>query len=192
MSASQQPSLPKKDSQPIPAPQQQVSPPWSLHTSPSYTRNHTAGETTTLEKRSNDDELVNDVHSFFVQRHGIIVPADPNELKETPGRQFSGNDFQQKQEGHVVERPDVENTIRKEHNARSNVEKQKKQVMSPPLLNRDDNSRNVIPIVAASQAEQPSASKRASKYAAPEPNKIRAENNELQDLEDRVDGILDH
>jgi len=96
-----------------------------LHVSRDY---RAAGETTTVEKRSNDDEE-NDIQ--FVQRNGNIVPADPNELKETIGRQSPRNDFQQKEQGNVVESPSVEKTILEERNAHSN-EEQRKQVMSPP------------------------------------------------------------
>jgi len=174
-----QSTLRKEDSRPIPAPQQQqpqqqVSPPWFLSSSRDY---RAAGEATTAEKRSNDDE----VNIGFVQRNGNIVPADPNELKETTDRQSLRND--QKEQKDVVERPSVEKTIPEERNAKSD-EEQRKQVMSPSSLIRDNDSKKEIPTVMTAsvfQAEQPS-SERVSKPAVSKSIKIPTENNELQAL----------
>jgi len=164
-----QPTLRKEDSRPIPAPQQQVSSPW-LYTSRDYRT-----ETTTVEKRSNNDED-NDIR--FVQRDGNIVPADPNELKETIGRQSSRNDFQQKEKEDVIEGPSVEKTILEERNAHSN-EEQRKQVMFPSPLIRDNDSKKEIPTMTSIfQAEQSSV-ERVSKPTS-KSIKIPMENNELQ------------
>lgn len=189
-----QSALQKEDSQPIPAPQQQqqqqVSAPQPLYVS----RDHRAvGRTTpSVEKTLNDDanEPANDIR--FVQQNGNIVPAGPGEVKEVgEQREPSANDSQQKQQKDVVERPSV---IDEEKNGLD--EEQRKQVMSP-LLNRDDNGprNDNASAVPGSQAEQPLAQpavERASTAASGRSNgvKTHAEDDELQALQERVDGIL--
>lgn len=185
-------SLQKEDSQPIPAPQQQqqqvsaLQPPYVSH-------DHRAvGATPSVEKTLNDDanEPANDIR--FVQQNGNIVPAGPSEVKEI-GEQHapSANDLQQKQQKDVDERPNV---IREEKNGLE--EEQRKQVMSPPL-NRDDNSlrNDNASAVPGSQAEQPLAQpaiEQASTIASGRSTSVKThvEDDELQALQERVDGIL--
>lgn len=189
-----QSALQKEDSQPIPAPQQQqqqvsvLQPPYVSH-------DHRAvGDAVpSVEKTLNDDanEPANDIR--FVQQNGNIVPAGPSEVKEI-GEQHepSANDLQQKQQKDVVERPNV---IDEKKNDLE--EEQRKQVMSPPLNRDDDGPRNDnASAVPGSQAEQPSAQpavERASTIASGRSIgvKAHAEDDELQALQERVDGILD-
>lgn len=186
-----QSSLQKGGSQPIPAPQQQqqVSPPQPLHAP----RDYRADGAALSEERLNDD--ANEVaDTRFVQRNGNIVPADPGDVKEL-GEQREPNDFQQKQQKNVVERPNVESPFGDENDAKKEPdEEQRKQVMSP--LNRDDrgSKNNDVP-VADSQAEVPLAPPvvKASRVAAsdrPIGIRTRAVVDKLQTLRERVDGIL--
>lgn len=145
-----------------------------------------------MEKTLNDDnnEPANDIR--FVQQNGNIVPAGPNEVKEIgEQREPSANDSEQKQQRDVVERPNV---VDEEKNGFD--EEQRKQVMSPPLNRDDDGPRNDnASAVPGSQAEQPLAQpavERASTVASGRSTgvKAHAEDDELQALQERVDGIL--
>lgn len=185
-----QSALQKEDSQPIPAPQQQqqqVSAPQSPYVS--HDRRAVGGATPSVEKTLNDDvnEPANDIR--FVQQNGNIVPAGPGEVKEI-GEQHdpSANDLQQKQQKNVVERPNV---IDEE----KNEEEQRKQVMSPPLNRGDDGLRNDASAVLSSQAEQllaQPAVERASTVASSRSTDVKAhaEEDELQALQERVNGIF--
>lgn len=185
-----QSALQKEDSQPIPAPQQQQQQQVSALQPPyvSHDRRAVGGATPSVEKTLNDDtnEPANDIR--FVQQNGNIVPAGPSEVKEI-GEQ---RDLQQKQQQKdVVERPNV---IDEEKNGLD--EEQRKQVMSPPLNRDDDGPRNDnASAVPGSQAEQPLAQpavERASTTASSRSSvvKAHAEDDELQALQERVDGIL--
>lgn len=185
--------LQKEGSQPIPAPQQQqqqVSPPWPMHASRNYRAD--AGAVLPEEKTPNDDanEPANNIR--FVQKNGNIVPAGPSEAKDAIGEP-SANDFQQKQQKDVVERPNMANIALEEKHSLD--EEQRKQVMSPPLNREDDGPRNdsVLP-APGSQAEQPLAQpaiEGASTVASRTMIKTRAE-DELQALQERVNGIFNH
>lgn len=192
-------------SQPIPAPQQQqqqVSSPQPLHAP----RDNRADEAAQSEEKLNDDvnEPAGDIR--FVQRNGNIVPADASDLREVGGEQPPqlANDLQHRQQKNVVERPDVaekvapaagdDNDGKNGHN-----EERNKQVIPPPNL-RDDGPRNNDIPVAGSQAEGPllvgSLVEKTSKAAALNRPIVgveaRAEDDELQALQERVDGILSH
>jgi len=185
-----QSALQKGDSQPIPAPQQQQQqvsapqPPYVSHDS------RAVGGATPVEKPLNDDanEPANDIR--FVQQNGNIVPAGPSEVIGEQ-REPSANDLEQKQQKDVVERPNV---IDEEKNGFD--EEQRKQVMSPPLNRDDDGSRNDnASAVPGSQAEQPLAQpsvERASAVASDRSIDVKAhaEDDELQALQERVDGIF--
>lgn len=191
-----QSALQKEDSQPIPAPQQQqqqVSAPRPPYVS--HDRNTIGGATPSVEKTLNDDinEPVNDIR--FVQQNGNIVPAGPSEAKEiNEQRESSANDLQQKQQQQkdVVDRPNV---VDEEKNGLD--EEQRKQVMSPPLNRDDDGPKNDnASAVPGSQAEQPLAQpavERASTAVSGRSTgvKAHAEDDELQDLQGRIYGILD-
>ncbi|KYQ48511.1 Golgi integral membrane protein 4 [Trachymyrmex zeteki] len=161
-----QSALPKEDSQPIPAPQQQqqVSTP-----RPSYVSHdrRAVGRTTPSVEKTN---------------------RNVKEIGEQ--REPSANDLEQKQKD-VVERPNV---INEEKNGFD--EEQRKQVMSPPLNRNDDGPRNDnASVVPGSQAEQPlvqPAVERASTVASGRSNDVKAhaEDDELQALQERVDGIF--
>jgi len=179
-----QSALQKEDSQPIPAPQQQqqqVSAPQSPYVS--HDRRAVGGATPSVEKTLNDDvnEPANDIR--FVQQNGNIVPAGPGEVKEI-GEQHepSANDLQQKQQKNVVERPNV---IDEE----KNEEEPRKQVMSPPLNRGDDGLRtDNASAVLSSQAEQPLAQPAVERASSR--SKAHAEDDELQALQERVNGIF--
>lgn len=198
-----QSALRKEDSQPIPAPQQQsqqVSPPQPLHAPRDY---HADEAALPEEKLSNDvNEPVGNIR--FVQKNGKIVPDGPSDANEIDKQRESlreANDFQQqKQQKNVVERPNVASVPplgNEDGNKNSPDEGQRKQVMSPP--SQDDAARDNIDIPAVDlQAEEPLAPsvEKASKTAASDrPISIqnaRAEDDELQALQERVDGILNH
>lgn len=196
--------LQKEDSQPIPAPQQQqqqqqVSSPQPLHAP----RDNRADGAAQLEEKLNDDanEPAGDIR--FVQRDGNIVPADASDLKEVGGEQSPqlANDPQQRQHKNVVERPDVaekvapagdENGDKNGHN-----EEQNKQVIPPP--NQDDGPKNNDIPMADSQAEVPLVGSLVEKTSrAPALGRpvvgveARADDDELQALQERVGGILNH
>lgn len=187
--------LQKEDSQPIPAPQQQqqqVSAPQPPYVSHDRRAGVVGRATPSVEKTLNDDanEPPNDIR--FVQQNGNIVPAGPGEVKEIgEQREPSANDLQQKQQKNVVERPNV---IVEEKNGLE--EEQRKQVMSPPLNRDDDGPRNDNgSAMPGSQAEQPLAQpavEQASTAASSRSTgvKAHAEDDELQALQERVDGIL--
>lgn len=188
-----QSALQKEDSQPIPAPQQQQQQVSAPQPYMAHDRRAVGGATPSVEKTLNDDanEPANDIR--FVQQNGNIVPAGPGEVKEIgEQREPSANDLQQKQQKNVVERPNV---IDEERNDLE--EEQRKQVMSPPLNRGDDGLRNDnASAVLGSQAEQPLAQpavERASTVASSRSTDVKAhaEDDELQALQERVDGILD-
>lgn len=187
-----QSALPKEDSQPIPAPQQQqqVSTPRPSYVS--HDRRAVGRTTPSVEKTNRNDDANEPANNIrFVQQDGNIVPAGPIEVKEIgEQREPSANDLEQKQKD-VVERPNV---INEEKNGFD--EEQRKQVMSPPLNRNDDGPRNDnASVVPGSQAEQPlvqPAVERASTVASGRSNDVKAhaEDDELQALQERVDGIF--
>jgi len=189
----------EENSQPIPAPQQQqqqqVSPPWPIYASRNYRAD--AGAALSEEKILNED--VNEAANIirFVQKNGNIVPAGPSEAKEALGeqREPSANDLQRKQQKDVVERPNLASVALEEKHGLD--EEQRKQVMSPPLNREDDGSRNdsILP-ASGSQAEQPLVQPAVEGASTAASNrtivKSRAEDDELQALQERVNGILNH
>lgn len=196
-------ALQKEGSQPIPAPQQQqqqqpqVSSPQPLHAP----RDNHADRAAQSEERLNDDanEPAGDIR--FVQRDGNIVPADASDLKEIAGEQSPQmpNDLQQRQQKNVVERPDVAEKVAPigDENGDKHHEEQDKQVIPPP--NRDDGLRNNDILMAGSQAEVPlivsvvEKTSISSGFDRPAVGvKMRAEDDELQALQERVGGILSH
>jgi len=145
---------------------------------------------------NDDNEQASNIR--FVQKNGNIVPAGPSEAKETIGeqREPSANDFQQKQQKDVVERPNVASVVALEEK-RGLDEEQRKQVMSPPLNREDDGPRdNSVLLVPGSQAEQPLAQPAVEGASTAASNrtivKNLAEDDELRALQERVDGILNH
>lgn len=185
--------LPKEDLQPIPAPQQQqVSAPRPPYVS--HDRRAVGRTTPSVEKMNRNDDVNEPANNIrFVQQNGNIVPAGPSEMKEIgEQREPSANDLEQKlKQKDVVERPNIMN---EEKNGFD--EEQRKQVMSPPLNRNDDGPRNDnVLVVPGSQAEQPLAQpavERASTVASGRSNDVKAhaEDDELQALQERVDGIL--
>lgn len=185
-SASQS-ELQKEDSQPIPAPQpQQVSPLQPLYAS--HNIYHTDGKAVPSGNKMFNKSANKKINNTrFTQKNSNFISTSTKEIDEP-----SGNDFQQKQQRNVVERPNIkvigENLF---------DEEQRKQVMSPPLNRRDDNSskHGGNQVVLGSQAEQPQlAIKKASTAASNRAisDKARAEDDELQALQERVNGILNH
>lgn len=185
-----QSALQKEDSQPIPAPQQQQQQVSVLQPYVSHDRRAVGEAAPSVEKTLNDDanEPANDIR--FVQQNGNIVPAGPSEVKEI-GEQPSANDLQQKEQKDVVERPNI---IDEKKNDLE--EEQRKQVMSPPLNREDDGLRNDnAAAVPGSQAEQPLAQpavEQVSMIASDRSTgvKAHAEDDELQALQERLNGIL--
>jgi len=181
-------ALPKEDSQPIPAPQQQqVSAPRPPYVS--HDRRAIGRTTPSVEKMNRNDDVNEPANNIrFVQQNGNIVPAGPSEMKEIgEQREPSANDLEQKQQKDVVERPNVINEEKNDFD-----EEQRKQVMSPPLNRNDDGPRNDnVLAVPGSQAEQPLAQP-AVERASGRSNDVKthAEDDELQALQERVDGIL--
>ncbi|KYN37556.1 Golgi integral membrane protein 4 [Trachymyrmex septentrionalis] len=183
-----QSALPKEDSQPIPAPQQQqqVSAPRPPYVS--HDRRAVGRTTPSVEKMNRNDDVNEPANNIrFVQQNGNIVPAGPSEMKEIgEQREPSANDLEQKQQKDVVERPNI---INEEKNGFD--EEQRKQVMSPPLNRNDDGPRNDnVLVVPGSQAEQPLAQpaiERASTVVSGRSNdvKVHAEDDELQALQER-------
>ncbi|KYN29125.1 Golgi integral membrane protein 4 [Trachymyrmex cornetzi] len=185
-----QSALPKEDSQPIPAPQQQqVSAPRPPYVS--HDRRAVGRTTSSVEKMNRNDDVNEPANNIrFVQQNGNIVPAGPSEMKEIgEQRGPSANDLEQKQQKDVVERPNVVDEEKTGFD-----EEQRKQVMLPPLNRNDDGTRNDnVSVVPGSQAEQPLAQlavERASTVAFGRSNDVKAEDDELQALQERVDGIL--
>lgn len=180
-SASQS-ALQKEDSQPIPAPQpQQVSPLQARYASRNvYLADGKAAPSENKMLNENADKINN---IRLVKKNSNIISTGAKKIDEP-----SGNDFQQKQQRNVVERPNIKVIGEDLFN-----EEQRKQVMSPP---RDDNSskHGGNQAVLGSQAEQPQlAIKKASTVVFNRVNdKTHTEDDELQALQERVNGILNH
>lgn len=182
-SASQS-GLQKEDSQPIPAPQpqQQVSPLRPLYAPHTYRAD---GKAVPSEGKTLNEDINKEINKTRLTQKNII--STDEKMIDEP----SANNLQQR---NVVERPNVKSV-----GENLFYEEQRKQVMSPLLsrlenngLRRDDNQA-----VSGSQAEQPLtelAIKKASTIASSRVirDKARAEDDELQALQERVNGILNH
>lgn len=177
--SAQQLVLQKEDSQPIPAPQpQQVSPLQALYASRNIYLADGKAAPSKNKILNKNAEKINNIR--LVKKNSNIISTSAKKIYEP-----SGNDFQQKQQRNVVERPNIkvvdEDLI---------DEEQRKQVMSP----RNDNS-SYGGNQAGSQAEQPQlAIKKASTVVSNRAvnDKVRTEDDELQALQERVNGILNH
>lgn len=180
----------KEDSQPIPAPQpqQQVSPLRPLYAPHNYRADRKPAPSEDKTFNENVNEPNNSTR--LVQKNGNINPTG-KKIDES-----STNDLQQKLQGNVVERPNIkgvgENLL---------DEEQRRQVMSPPLNRRDNNGPRYDgnQAMSGSQAEQPltqlaneKTSTIASSRVISSSVKARAEDDELQALQERVNGILNH
>lgn len=180
-------ALQKEDSQPIPAPQpQQVSPFQPLYAFRNiYRADGKAAPSENKVLNENANEKTNNTR--LIQKNSNIISTSTKKIDEP-----SGDDFQQKQQRNVVERPNTK--IVGDENLFE--EEQRKQVMSPPLNRRDNSTRHGgNQAVLSSQAEQPQLAIKKASTDVPNravSDKARAEDDELQALQERVNGILNH
>lgn len=182
-----QSALQKEDSQPIPAPQpQQVSPLQPLYAFRNiYRADGKAAPSENKMLNENANKKTNNTR--LIQKNSNIISTSTKKIDEP-----SGDDFQQKQQRNVVERPNTK--VVGDENLFD--EEQRKQVMSPPLNRRDNSTRHGgNQAVLSSQAEQPQLAIKKASTAVPNravSDKARAEDDELEALQERVNGILNH
>lgn len=129
-----------------------------------------------------------EINTRLIQKNGNIISTIVQKIDEP-----SNNDFQQKQQKNVVERPNInvdETLLDKE---------QGEQIMSSLLNRRDDINpkHDGNQAMSGSQAEQPLTQLDIKKASIAASNrmisgKARAGDDELQALQERVNGILNH
>ncbi|KAL6430881.1 hypothetical protein ACFW04_006995 [Cataglyphis niger] len=176
----------KEDSRPIPAPQPQQ----QVSSRPLYaSRNiYRADGKASLEDKTLNKDAKEEINSRLSQNNGNIISTIARKIDEP-----TNNDFQQKQQKNVVERPNIkvdEILFDRE---------QGEQVMSSLLNQRDDTNpkHDGNQAMSGSQAEQPLTQLDIKKASIAAFNgmingKARAGDDELQALEERVNGILNH